>query len=46
MLKMSESDIVDELEKIAAVYSTDKIIITINGEGVHFECMDERSFRN
>lgn len=42
ILKMSESDIVGELEKIAAAYSTDNVIITTNEEQVHFERMDER----
>ena len=42
MLKMSESDIVNELEKIADVYSTDNIIITTCKEQIHFESMDER----
>ncbi len=37
ILTMSESDIVQELEKIAATYSTEHIIITINEEQVHFE---------
>lgn len=42
MLKMSENDIVNELEKIANVYSTDNIIITICKGQIHFESMDER----
>lgn len=42
ILKMSESDIVKELEKIAAAYSTDNVTITTTEEQVHFECMDER----
>lgn len=42
LLKMSESDIVRELEKIAAAYSTDSLTITIHEEPVHFERMDER----
>ena len=42
ILKMSESDIVGELKKIAAACSTDNVIITTNEEQVHFECMDER----
>lgn len=42
ILKMSESDIIKELEKIAETYSTDNVIITINSEQIHFECMDER----
>ncbi len=42
ILKMGESDIVGELEKIAAAYSTDNVTITTNKEQVHFECMDER----
>jgi len=44
LLKMSESDIVRELEKIAAEYSTDNIVITTNEGQVHFECMDERPY--
>lgn len=43
MLKMSESDIAVELEKIAEAHSTDNITITTDEEQVHFECMDERS---
>ena len=39
ILKMSEGDIVQELEKLAAAYRTDHVIITINEEQVHFECM-------
>ena len=42
ILKMSESDIVKHLKKIAETYSTDNVIITTNEEQVHFECMDER----
>ena len=42
MLKMGESNIADELEKIGTAYSMDKIAIIINEESVHFECMDER----
>lgn len=41
-LKMSEGDILKRLDEFAATYSTDRIIITINKEQVHFECMDER----
>ncbi len=37
LLKMSESDIVQELEKIAAEYSTSNVVITIDNEQVHFE---------
>ncbi len=46
LLKMSESDIVWELEKIAAEYSTSNVIIKIGNEQVHFECMDERQYAN
>ncbi len=46
LLKMSENDIVQELEKIAATYSTDYVTITINEEQVHFERMDERQYAN
>lgn len=42
MLKMSESNIAGELEKIAKAHSTDNITITTDEEQVHFECMDER----
>ncbi len=45
-LKMSEGDIVEELEKIAAAYSTDHITITINKEKIHWERMDERAYAN
>lgn len=44
MLKMSESDVVKELEKIAARYRTDRTAITVNDKQVQFECMDEREF--
>lgn len=46
MLKMSKCDIVQELEQLAAKYSTDHITITTNEEQVHFECMDERQYAN
>ena len=46
LLKMSESDIVQELEILAAAYSTDDITITTSEEQVHFERMDERQYRN
>jgi len=40
LLKMSESDIVQEFEKIAAKYSTNNVIITIDNEQVQFEYAD------
>lgn len=46
ILKMSKSDIVQELEKMAVKYSTDHVTITINEEQVHFERMDERQYAN
>lgn len=46
VLKMSEKDILTELEKDAATYSTDHVVITINKEYTHFECMDERQYMN
>ncbi|MDO5346845.1 MAG: hypothetical protein Q4E91_14055 [Lachnospiraceae bacterium] len=46
ILKMSERDIVQELEKIAAKYSTEHITITTEEEQVHFEHMDEREYVN
>ena len=46
VLKMSEKDILSELEKDAATYSTDHVLITINKEYIHFECMDERQYMN
>lgn len=46
ILKMSESDIVQELEQLAAKYSTDHITITTDEEQVQFECMDERQYAN
>lgn len=42
MLKMSESDIAEKLERIAEAYSTDTITITTDEEQIHFEFMDER----
>lgn len=39
-LKMSEGDIVEELEKIAAAYSNGHITITINKEKIHWECAE------
>lgn len=44
ILKMSESDIVQELKKIAEIYSTEHITITTDEEQVHFERMDEREY--
>lgn len=46
ILKMSEKDILAELEKDAAAYSTDHVVITIDLEYTHFECMDERQYMN
>ncbi len=46
ILKMSEDDIVKELERLAAAYTTDNITITIDKEQIHFECMDERAYAN
>lgn len=44
ILTMGESDIVQELEKLAAAYSTNYVTITVNEEQVHFERMDERQY--
>lgn len=44
ILKMSESDIAQELEQLAAKYSTDHITISTDEQQVHFERMDERQF--
>jgi len=44
VLKMSEKDILAELEKDAATYSTEHVAITIDKECIHFECMDERQY--
>lgn len=44
ILKMKESDIVAELQKIASLYSTDNIKVTLHEEQVHFERMDERKY--
>lgn len=46
LLKMSESDIVQELENMAEIYSTDYVTITTDKEQIHFECMDEREYMN
>ncbi len=46
LLKMGESDIVQELENMAETYSTDHVAITIDKERIHFECMDERQYMN
>ena len=46
LLKMSESDIVQELENMAETYSTDYVTITTDKERIHFECMDEREYMN
>ncbi len=46
LLKMSESDIVQEFENMAETYSTDHVAITIDKECIHFECMDERQYMN
>ena len=42
LLKMSESDIVQELENMAETYSADDVVITIDKERIHFERMDGR----
>lgn len=42
MLKMTEGDVVKELQRIAEKYSNDQIIFTIDEEHVQFETMDER----
>ncbi|MCM1263441.1 MAG: hypothetical protein NC313_12050 [Butyrivibrio sp.] len=44
LLKMNKSDIVQELEKMAAAYGTDYVTITIDRERIHFECMNERQY--
>lgn len=44
LLKMSVSEIMRELERLAEAYSTDDLSITIHEEQVHFERMDERSY--
>lgn len=41
LLKMSESDVVQELERIAAECSTEHIAITVDKRQTHFEWMDE-----
>lgn len=46
LLKLSESDIAQKLEKLAAAHSTDHITITTSQEQVHFEHMDERQYAN
>ncbi|MCM1155378.1 MAG: hypothetical protein NC314_12505 [Roseburia sp.] len=45
LLQMSESDIVKELEKIAAEHSNAKVTITTDKEQIQFERMDERGRR-
>lgn len=42
LLKMEESDMVAELQKIVTIHSTENIAITTDDEQVHFERMDER----
>ncbi len=44
LLKMSERDVMQELERIAAECSTEHIAITIDKRRVHFEVMDERRY--
>lgn len=46
LLKMSERDVVRELERIAAEVSTEHIAITVDKRRVHFEGMDERPYVN
>ncbi|MGN0314302.1 MAG: hypothetical protein ACI4EG_05880 [Fusicatenibacter sp.] len=46
LLKMNERDVVEELEKLAALCSNDGVTITIDEEQVQFECMDERGYGN
>ena len=43
MLKMTEKDVVEKLQKIAGGYSAKLIDITIDEEHVQFESMDERN---
>lgn len=40
LLKMSETDIWAKLQEIAGEYSTSNVIIIIDNEQVHFECID------
>lgn len=40
LLKMSEADVVAKLQEIAAEYSTNNVIIIVDNEQVHFECID------
>ncbi|MDC7288071.1 M56 family metallopeptidase [Blautia schinkii] len=42
LLKMTESDVIEKLNEIAAKNSNDKIVITIREDGIGFESMDER----
>ncbi len=46
LLKMSESDVMQELERIAAECSTEHIAITADKRRVHFEGMDERQYED
>lgn len=42
MLKMNKSDVVEKLSEIAEKYSDSNITITVNGNHISFEKMDER----
>lgn len=42
MLTVTEADISEELRKIAAECSDDRIVVTVKEDSVHFEKMDER----
>lgn len=45
-LKMSENDVLKELEKIAATYTTNNLTIIVDKEQIHFDCVDERAYTN
>ena len=45
MLNMTEDDIVSKLKEIAAEYSNADLTITIRGDSVGFEKMDERNMQ-
>ncbi len=46
LLKMSERDVMQELERIAAECSTEHIAITADKRRVHFEGMDKRRYED
>ncbi len=43
LLLMSEENIVDQLQLLAQKYSNDLLVIHIDEDMIHYQCMDERN---